>query len=143
MVARTARTGLNGDMYRTVTHDIRVTATPQYLAERSSAEDGRFFWAYTIEIVNLGTLTVQLRSRHWRITDARGNTQEVRGPGVVGEQPVLKPGERFEYTSGVPLTTPTGLMAGSYQMVGETGENFDVEIPVFSLDSPHGKRVLH
>jgi ApaG protein len=143
MVARTARTGLNGNMYRTVTRDIRVTATPQYLAERSSAEDGRFFWAYTIEIVNLGTLTVQLRSRHWKITDARGNTQEVRGPGVVGEQPVLKPGERFEYTSGVPLTTPTGLMVGSYQMVGESGENFDVEIPVFSLDSPHGKRVLH
>jgi ApaG protein len=130
-------------MYRAVTRDIRVTATPQYLADRSSAEDGRFFWAYTIEIVNLGRLTVQLRSRHWKITDALGNLQEVRGPGVVGEQPVLKPGERFEYTSGVPLTTPTGLMTGSYQMVSDTGENFDVEIPVFSLDSPHGKRVLH
>jgi ApaG protein len=130
-------------MYRAVTRDIRVTATPQYLPDRSSAEDGRFFWAYTIEIVNLGTATVQLKSRHWKITDAHGNMQEVRGPGVVGEQPVLKPGERFEYTSGVPLTTPTGLMAGSYQMVSESGENFDVEIPVFSLDSPHGKRVLH
>ena len=130
-------------MYRAVTRDIRVTVTPQYLADRSSAEDERFFWAYTIEIVNLGQDTVQLRARHWKITDAHGNLQEVKGPGVVGEQPVLKPGERFEYTSGVPLTTPTGLMAGTYQMVTEGGENFDVEIPAFSLDSPHGKRVLH
>jgi len=130
-------------VYRAVTQGIQVTVKPQYLADRSSAEDGRFFWAYTIEIVNLGTVTAQLRSRHWKITDAHGNTQEVRGPGVVGEQPELKPGERFEYTSGVPLTTPTGLMTGSYQVVSDTGENFDVEIPLFSLDSPHGKRVLH
>ena len=130
-------------MYRAVTRDIRVTVTPEYLAERSSAEDARFFWSYTIEIVNLGTNTVQLKARHWKITDAHGNLQEVKGPGVVGEQPVLKPGERFQYTSGVPLTTPTGIMTGSYQMVSEGGENFDVEIPVFSLDSPHGKRVLH
>jgi ApaG protein len=130
-------------VYRAVTQGIQVTVKPQYLSDRSSAEDGRFFWAYTIEIVNVGTVTAQLRSRHWKITDAHGNTQEVRGPGVVGEQPVLKPGERFEYTSGVPLTTPTGIMGGSYQMVSEGGENFDVEIPVFSLDSPHGKRVLH
>ena len=130
-------------MYRAVTRDIRVTVTPQYLAERSSAEEGRFFWSYTIEIANLGAATVQLRARHWEITDAHGNLQEVKGPGVVGEQPVLKPGERFQYTSGVPLATPTGIMTGSYQMVSEGGENFDVEIPVFSLDSPHGKRVLH
>jgi len=130
-------------MYRAVTRDIRITVTPEYLAERSSAEDARFFWSYTIEIVNLGTNTVQLKARHWKITDAHGNLQEVKGPGVVGEQPVLKPGERFQYTSGVPLTTPTGIMTGSYQMVSEGGENFDVEIPVFSLDSPHGKRVLH
>jgi len=130
-------------MYRAVTRDIQVTVKPQYLADRSSVEEGRFFWAYTVEIVNLGKATVQLKSRHWVITDAHGNQQEVRGPGVVGEQPTLKPGERFEYTSGVPLTTPIGLMAGTYQMVSEGGENFDVEVPVFSLDSPHGKRVLH
>ena len=130
-------------MYRAVTRGIRVTVMPQYLADRSSPEDERFFWAYKIEIVNLGTVTVQLRSRHWKITDGHGNLQEVRGPGVVGEQPTLKPGERFEYTSGVPLPTPTGMMTGSYQMVGENGENFDVEIPAFSLDSPHSKRVLH
>ena len=130
-------------MYRAVTRGIQVTVKPQFLADRSSAEDDRFFWAYTIEIVNLGKVTVQLKTRHWQITDGRGQMQEVRGPGVVGEQPVLKPGEKFEYTSGVPLSTPTGLMTGTYQMVAENGERFDVEVPAFSLDSPHGKRVLH
>jgi len=130
-------------MYRAVTHGIQVTVTPSYLADRSSPEDNRYFWAYTIEIVNLGNVTVQLKTRHWKITDAQGHVQEVRGPGVVGEQPVLKPGERFEYTSGVPLTTPTGLMSGTYQMVAESGERFDAVVPTFSLDSPHIARVLH
>ena len=130
-------------MYRAVTRGIQVTVKPQFLAERSSAEDDRYFWAYTIEIVNNGSITVQLQNRHWKITDGRGRLQEVRGPGVVGEQPVLPPGGRFEYTSGVPLTTPTGLMVGSYEMVTEAGERFDVAVPAFSLDSPHGKRVLH
>ena len=129
--------------YRAVTRGIQITVTPRYLAERSSVEDDRYFWAYTIEIVNMGPTTVQLKNRHWKITDGRGQLQEVRGPGVVGEQPVLGPGERFEYISGVPLTTPTGLMAGSYEMVSESGEKFDAEVPAFSLDSPHGKRVLH
>jgi ApaG protein len=130
-------------MYRAVTRGIQVTVVPRFLDDRSSPEDGRFFWAYTIEIVNLGSVTVQLKTRHWRITDGQGHVQEVRGPGVVGEQPVLKPGERFEYTSGVPLSTPTGLMAGTYQMVTEAGDRFDVEVPAFSLDSPHTTRVLH
>jgi ApaG protein len=130
-------------MYRATTRGIQVTVTPKYLPDRSSAEDNRYFWAYTIEIVNKGEVTVQLKTRHWKITDARGKLEEVRGPGVVGEQPVLKPGERFEYTSGVPLTTPTGMMAGSYQMVSENGERFDVEVPAFSLDSPSTSRVLH
>jgi ApaG protein len=130
-------------MYRAVTNNIQVTVTPSYLPDRSSAEDSRYFWAYKIEIVNLGKTTVQLKTRHWRITDALGKLQEVRGPGVVGEQPVLKPGERFEYTSGVPLTTATGMMIGTFQMVTEGGEQFDVEVPGFSLDSPHGKRILH
>jgi ApaG protein len=130
-------------MYRAVTRGIQITVTPRYLAERSSVEDDRYFWAYTIEIVNAGAITVQLKNRHWKITDANGQMQEVRGPGVVGEQPTLAPGERFEYTSGVPLTTPTGLMHGSYEMVTEAGEKFDVEVPAFSLDSPHGKRVVH
>jgi ApaG protein len=130
-------------MYQAVTRGIQVTVMPQFLADRSSAEDDRFFWAYTIEIANLGKVTVQLKTRHWQITDGRGRMQEVRGPGVVGEQPVLKPGEKFEYTSGVPLSTPAGLMTGTFQMVAENGESFDVEVPAFSLDSPHGKRVLH
>lgn len=130
-------------MYRATTRGIQITVTPKYLADRSSAEDSRYFWAYTIEIVNKGGVTVQLKTRHWKITDAHGKLEEVRGPGVVGEQPVLKPGERFEYTSGVPLTTPTGMMAGSYQMVAEGGEKFDVEVPAFSLDSPSTTRVLH
>src|SRR5678815_2608036 len=101
-------------MYQSVTRDIEVTVTPQYLADRSSPETGEYFWAYTIEIINRGTETVQLRTRHWRITDAMGRRQEVRGAGVVGKQPVLKPGESFEYTSGVPLPTPSGFMTGSY-----------------------------
>lgn len=130
-------------MYRATTNGIQVTVTPKYLADRSSAEDDRYFWAYTIEIVNKSSGTVQLKSRHWKITDARGKLEEVRGPGVVGEQPILKPGDRFEYTSGVPLTTPTGMMAGTYQMVTDSGEKFDVEVPAFSLDSPSTSRVLH
>jgi ApaG protein len=130
-------------MYQSTTHGIRVTVTPTYLDDESAPDENRFVWAYTIEIRNLGDRTVQLRARHWQITDAGGRVQEVRGPGVVGEQPTLKPGERFEYTSGVPLNTPTGLMAGTYQMVAENGERFDAEVPAFSLDSPHIARVLH
>lgn len=130
-------------MYRATTNGIQVTVTPKYLPDRSSAEDSRYFWAYTIEIVNKGSVTVQLKTRHWKITDAHGKIEEVRGPGVVGEQPTLKPGERFEYTSGVPLTTPTGMMAGSYGMVSDSGDRFEVEVPAFSLDSPSTSRVLH
>lgn len=130
-------------MYRSVTREIRITVTPKFLEERSSAEENHFFWAYTVEIVNLGTVTVQLKTRHWRITDQNGHLQEVRGAGVVGEQPVLQPGESFEYTSGVPLTTPTGIMTGSYEMASESGESFPVAIPAFSLDSPHARRVIN
>ena len=130
-------------MYQSVTRDIEVTVTPQYLADRSSPESGEYFWAYTIEIINRGTETVQLRTRHWRITDAMGRRQEVRGAGVVGKQPVLKPGESFEYTSGVPLPTPSGFMTGSYGMVSASGEPFDIAIPTFSLDSPEGQRTLN
>src|SRR5215216_2363202 len=112
--------GLQADMYRTVTRQIEVKATPKFLPDRSSPENGYFFWAYTIRLTNLGRETVQLKTRHWRITDAHGRLQEVRGTGVVGEQPRLKPGENFEYTSGVPLTTPSGFMMGSYTMATAT-----------------------
>ena len=130
-------------MYQAVTRDIEVTVAPRFLAERSSPDNGYFFWAYTIEITNRGAETVQLKTRHWRITDAHGRLQEVRGAGVVGEEPVLKPGENFEYTSGVPLPTPSGFMAGSYGMVTATGEHFDIEIPAFSLDSSYAERTIN
>jgi ApaG protein len=130
-------------MYRTVTRNIEVKVTPRFMAERSSPDNGYFFWAYTIEITNRGSDTVQLKTRHWRITDAHGRLQEVRGAGVVGEEPVLEPGESFEYTSGVPLPTPSGFMVGSYGMVTATGERFDIEIPPFSLDSTDSKRTLN
>ena len=130
-------------MYRAVTRQIEVTVEPNFMPERSSVENRQYFWSYTIVITNSGNETVQLRTRHWIITDATGRKQEVRGEGVVGEQPVLAPGEHFTYTSGVPLTTASGIMTGRYQMVSETGEKFEIEVPTFSLDSPHGKRVLN
>jgi ApaG protein len=130
-------------MYHAVTRDIGVTVTPRFLAERSSPDHGYFFWAYTIVIANRGTMTVQLKTRHWKITDANGRLQEVRGAGVVGEEPVLKPGESFEYTSGVPLPTPSGFMLGTYGLETPDGERFDIEIPAFSLDSAHAKPTIN
>ncbi len=130
-------------MYTSVTRDIQVTVMPQFVADRSEPDEGRYFWAYTIEITNLGRDWVQLTARHWTITDGNGLIEEVYGPGVVGEQPVIQPGESFRYTSGCPLTTPSGIMAGSYRMVDPSGEGFDAEIPAFSLDSPFAKRTLN
>ncbi|MFN4312022.1 MAG: Co2+/Mg2+ efflux protein ApaG [Ferrovibrio sp.] len=127
-------------MYHKTTHNISVTVQPIYLDEQSSPEENYFVWAYNVKIENGGSNTVQLRSRYWKITDARGRVQEVRGPGVVGEQPVLGPGDSFEYTSGTPLPTSSGFMVGTYQMVSESGEQFDVAIPAFSLDSPYEAR---
>jgi ApaG protein len=129
--------------YRAVTRQIEVKVTPRFLPDRSSPENGYFFWAYTITLANLGVETVQLKTRHWRITDGQGRLQEVRGPGVVGEEPVLKPGENFEYTSGVPLPTPSGFMTGTYGMVTAAGEEFDIEIPAFSLDTPQRARTIN
>jgi ApaG protein len=127
-------------MFSETTRSIKITVRPSFLPEQSSPGEGHFAWAYRIRIENLGDETVQLRTRHWRITDAMGRVQEVRGPGVVGETPVLKPGESFEYQSGVPLETPSGIMAGSYRMQTTAGEQFDVHVPAFSLDSPHQAR---
>jgi ApaG protein len=129
--------------YSATTRQIRVTVQPSYLNEHSAPDDQLFVWAYHITIQNMGAETVQLLSRHWRITDARGETHDVRGPGVIGEQPVLEPGDSFEYTSGTPLATPSGIMAGTYQMENEKGEQFEVEIPPFSLDSPYQPVRLH
>jgi ApaG protein len=119
------------------TRGIEVSVEPTYLETRSSPDNSQYFWAYRVIIENQGPVTVQLLSRHWMITNARGELTEVKGPGVVGEQPVLKPGERFEYTSGAPLDTPSGMMGGAYQMESERGELFDIEIPTFSLDRPN------
>ena len=124
-------------MYRKTTRAIAVTVKPMYLEDQSSPAENYFVWAYHVRIENLGAETVQLKSRYWNITDAKGRVQEVRGDGVVGEQPVLGPGETFEYTSGTPLATPSGIMVGFYHMETNLGENFDAEIPAFSLDSPH------
>jgi ApaG protein len=129
--------------YSATTRQIRVTVRPSYLDDQSAPNDNHFVWAYHVTIENLGQETVQLRSRHWRITDARGELHEVRGPGVIGEQPVLEPGDMFDYTSGTPLATPSGIMMGSYQMENERGEVFDIEIPGFSLDSPYQLIRLH
>ncbi|NQW09616.1 MAG: Co2+/Mg2+ efflux protein ApaG [Alphaproteobacteria bacterium] len=124
-------------MYTQTTHGIQVTVTPFYLEQQSEPERSHYVWAYKVEIENKGTVSVQLLNRFWSITDAAGVTQEVRGPGVVGEQPVLAPGARYEYTSGCPLTTPSGMMVGSYEMDLGSGDMIEVAIPAFSLDSPH------
>jgi ApaG protein len=130
-------------MYRAITRKIEVTAKPRFVSERSSPNNGYYFWAYTIDIANRGAETVQLKTRYWRITDANGKLQEVKGTGVVGEEPLIKPGASFEYTSGVPLQTPSGFMAGNYGMVTEAGERFDIEIPAFSLDSLFAERTIN
>ena len=130
-------------MYKAITRGIAVSVEPSFLDDQSKPQEHYFMWAYRVRIENNGAETVQLRTRYWRITDAGGRVQEVRGDGVVGEQPVLPPGKSFEYTSGCPLPTPSGIMVGSYRMVAASGESFDVAIPAFSLDSPHGGRVLN
>lgn len=130
-------------MYAAVTKNIKVTVEPAYSPERSDPDEPRYFWIYSIEISNQGERTVQLTHRHWRITDADGRLEEVRGPGVVGEQPTLEPGQSFRYASGCPLRTPSGIMVGTYRMVAQDGEVFEVAIPAFSLDSPQAPRVLN
>jgi ApaG protein len=135
---------MNGSsMYSSVTRDIEVTVLPEFVPERSDVDEGQFFWAYTVEIANQGETTVQVTARHWKITDANGRLEEVKGAGIVGEQPVLKPGETFRYTSGCPLTTSSGIMTGTYRVVDEDGAVFEIEIPAFSLDSPFTRRVIN
>ena len=130
-------------MYEAVTRSIKVVVEPIFLDEQSAPDEDHFVWAYQIRIENDSLEQVQLINRHWRITDAYGQLHEVRGEGVVGEQPTLQPGETFEYTSGTPLGTPSGIMVGSYEMKTSGGERFDIEIPAFSLDSPYQARRLN
>lgn len=123
-------------MYSSTTHSISVDVQPNYLAQDSDPANNRYFWSYHVVIRNNGVQDVQLLSRYWHITDENGQVQEVRGDGVVGETPVLAPGGMFEYTSGCPLSTPSGIMSGSYQMSREDGEFLEITIPAFSLDIP-------
>ena len=131
-------------MYEAVTRNIRVGVVPRFLEKESAPAKKRFFWAYTIEITNLGEETVQVMGRHWHITDGQGRQHEVQGEGIVGDKPVIAPGESFNYTSGCPLPTPHGTMTGTYQVKSRTtGETFTVDIPLFPLESPYVKRVVH
>ncbi len=123
--------------YKANTRGIVVSVVPAYLEPDSSPFNSHYLWAYRVTIENQGRETVQLLSRHWMITNARGELTEVKGSGVMGKQPLLEPGESHSYTSGAHLNTPSGMMGGSYQMESDSGERFDVEIPTFSLDSPN------
>ena len=129
--------------YETVTRNIRVAVVPDFLDDQSEPSESRYLWSHHITIENTGGEAVQLLSRHWRITDSRGRVREVRGAGVVGEQPVIQPGSAFEYTSGAPLETPSGFMTGTYQMRAVSGENFEIGIPMFALESPYESRRVH
>lgn len=131
-------------MYEAETAGLVVRVEPQFLPQESDPGEGRFVWAYTIEIVNCSTERVQLLSRFWRIMDENGLTQEVRGAGVVGQQPVLEPGESFSYTSAAPLAAPSGVMVGSYSMLRlAENEEFDIAVPAFPLDSPHQSKLAN
>lgn len=136
-------------LYRAITHNIEVTVEPFYLEEQSSPDESHYIWAYRVTIINRSDIPVQLRSRYWRITDARGKTEEVRGPGVIGEEPLLQPGDSYQYSSGCPLTTSSGMMSGNYMMQNQAagsqdeGIIFPITIPAFSLDIPGIKQVLN
>ena len=130
-------------MYERSTRNIRVAVEPAFLDDQSDPDEQRYLWSYTVTIENRGTETVQLLSRYWHITDGRGQVKEVRGPGVVGAQPVIGPGQKFQYTSGCPLPTASGFMSGKYQMRLSSGEAFEAEIPAFLLESPHEHRQIH
>ncbi len=130
-------------MYRALTRDIEVTVEPYFLEEQSDPDDSRYVWGYRVVIANRSDVTVKLVTRYWHITDQNGIVDEVSGPGVVGEQPVLEPGDTYEYSSGCPLDTPSGMMFGHYQMETPSGETFNVAIPAFSLDTPGQARTLN
>ena len=130
-------------MYEETTRSIRITVKPFFLDEQSSPENDHYVFAYQVKIENQGEVIVQLRNRYWKITDGFGHQQEVRGEGVVGEQPVINPGDSYEYTSGTPLGTSSGIMVGTYEMVTSGGESFDAAVPAFSFDSPYTPKQLH
>ena len=130
-------------MYSKTTKKINITVNPYYLEEQSEPDDQHYVWAYQVVIDNQGSERVQLKNRYWKIIDSNGSQQEVRGEGVVGEQPILNPGEKFEYTSGTPLSKPSCFMGGHYEMETIKGSKFEAEIPQFSLDSPFTSNQLN
>ena len=130
-------------MYTKTTKNINITVNPYYLEDQSEPDEQHYVWAYQVTINNVGSEIVQLKNRFWKITDSNGAEQEVRGEGVVGEQPILNPGEKFEYTSGTPLSTPSGFMEGHYEMETKNGSKFDATIPLFSLDTPQTSAKLN
>ena len=134
---------MNDNAYQAQTRAIHVAVEPAYLDDQSDPADGRYVWSYTVTIENRGAETVQLISRYWNITDGMGQVREGRGPGVVGARPVIAPGESFQYTSGCPLETSSGMMRGRYLMKAASGEDFEAEIPAFLLESPFEKRRIH
>ncbi len=137
------RRAADGPRYERETNGVRVAVKPAYLDDQSDPEDDRYVWSYTVTIENRSAEAVQLMSRIWLITDGDGRTHEVRGPGVVGAQPVIAPGESFQYTSGCPLETASGHMVGSYRMVSASGAEFEAQIPAFLLESPYERRRIH
>jgi ApaG protein len=130
-------------MYHATTNNIKVSVIPHFLEEQSDVESHHYVWAYHITIINLSDKTVQLKRRYWHIQDANGKVQEVRGDGVVGEQPILEPNEQFSYASGCPLTTASGIMKGHFEMIDSNSTAFNIAVPTFSLDSQWAKRVLN
>ena len=130
-------------MYRARTHDIEVTVEPFYLEEQSRPDDSRYVWGYRINITNHSRHRIQLRERYWKITDQNGHVEEVSGPGVIGEQPILDPGDTYEYSSGCPLDTPSGTMVGNYRMARADGQELIISIPAFSLDIPGTARTIN
>ena len=130
-------------IYQKKTKDVLVAVLPEYLEDQSEPDEDRYVWAYHVRIENHGSQAVQLLYRHWRIVDGSGGGHDVVGDGVVGDQPVLAPGESYTYSSGTPLTTPTGFMSGLFHMIRADGEQFDAEVPAFSLDGPEQRLRLH
>ena len=129
--------------YEETTRNIRISVEPNFLEDQSEPEDRKFLWSYHVRIENKSDVAVQLLSRYWRITDSEGRTREVRGDGVIGEQPLIEPGGAYEYVSGAPLPTASGFMTGSYRMRMPNGESFEASIPMFALLSPYGERRMH
>jgi ApaG protein len=140
---RTPRRAGTAMTYEAVTKDVAVRVRPSFLPDQSDPDERRWSWAYRVEIENRSAETVQLVSRHWIITDAIGRVEEIRGPGVVGEQPTIRPGEVYAYASGCPLPTSSGMMVGAYEMVTDAGARFEAAIPAFSLDTPDARRVVN